>query len=428
MPSDPTHPKLLYIAGNNGSGKSTLSKKLAGRLGFQHRTEHQYDETYLSDLFEQQRRWSFETQIHFLALKVATVRSALSDSARAVIDRSPYEDAEVFARYFYETGNMDRRSYRTYQQLYETLLKDLPEPALILYCRCSVAELSRRVAGRGRQYEELYPPDHLKLLESLYQGWLARIARRFPGRVLTIDSEAIDFRADDRAIDQVAFEVQDALESPQLSLSFDGTNPPLWGGTSNLLKRPVVRGRPKTSRRIPVAYLAAPFTGKATEPLVPTDSSAHMENDDALFSLSKIRPPVHGRIADAEYRLFLESVEQIIRSCGYDVFLPHRDINRWGDRVLSPKRAASECTRHVFSADVLIALPQLSLGAHYEIGVAIGYGLPVLVLIQGDEPTGFLTPGLSSVGDTTVVPFDGIEGLRARLSALLNDLAKHLKH
>src|ERR1035438_7164883 len=174
--------QIIYVCGNNASGKTTLAKALSERLGFQHLPK-QSDTIYLDDLFAQQHRWSFEAQIHFLSLKVDLTRACREGGLSAFIDRSPYEDAEVFARAFYETRKMDRRSYRTYRDVYQLMSESLPEPRLLIMCRCSIKEIIKRVHSRGREYEQRYPKNHLRLLEDLYEDWLAKASERFADRV-----------------------------------------------------------------------------------------------------------------------------------------------------------------------------------------------------------------------------------------------------
>ena len=118
-------------------------------------------------------------------------------------------------------------------------------------------------------------------------------------------------------------------------------------------------------------------------------------------------------------------IESIARQAGYQTFLPHRDVNKWGDRTLTPSQGAAECTKHVFESDVLIALPQLSLGAHYEVGIAIGYGLPVIILMSSSGDTSFIMQGLGSQPNVSVLIFASPAELRERLTTKLTELAAH---
>jgi deoxyadenosine/deoxycytidine kinase len=179
-------PWVLYIAGNNGSGKSTLGALLARRLGITHLPEDRFETSYLADQFQSPERWSFEAQVHFLSFKVAQVKSAVASGSRVIIDRSPYEDAEIFAQYYYETDRMDVRAYRTYRLLYQELVATLPGPDLIVYCSCPVGDLVERIQAKEQDYERFRYDGQIEHLQSLYEAWLRRISRSVPGRIFEI--------------------------------------------------------------------------------------------------------------------------------------------------------------------------------------------------------------------------------------------------
>ena len=433
MADNQQKPLLIYVSGNNASGKTTVARALASRLGLSHLPAQSSDASYLPDLFSRPKRWSFEAQAHFLAFKVGLVRHCADTMTNAVIDRSPYEDAEVFARYFREAKRLDSRAYQTYRQLYRTLVDGLPAPDLIIYCQCSLPELQRRIASRSRDYELLYPADHMPLLSALYADWLRRACTVFSGTVFSVDTEAHDFISDDTLLDSLASDVLYLLHHHRLQLELfsEPEPPPSMFGAAPVFRGTLRRLRsqdvfiPKAPLRRPTAYLAAPFTGKATEAL-PASPPVHDHSSQQFLGDWVLNSAPHGKIQDTAYRAYLESIETLIRGCGYKTFLPHRDINRWGDRQLTPEQGASECTRRVFDSDVLVALPQTSLGTHYEVGLALGYGLPVIVLVPDADATSFIMQGLGSLPTVLVVTFSSLPELKDRLAAMLNDLAGRL--
>src|SRR5439155_17741066 len=123
---------------------------------------------------------------------------------------------------------------------------------------------------------------------------------------------------------------------------------------------------------------------------VPVDSA---ENDSQPM-LEYTRQAPHGRITDQEYREFLLEIERVAQSVGFATILPHRDVNAWGDRLLEPGEAMIGCTRSVLSSDVVIALPEKSFGVHYEVGIAVGYGIPVVQLQRYSAGQTFIADGL----------------------------------
>jgi len=433
MPDHPDQSVIVYLAGNNGSGKSSLGRALASRTGFQHLPEERFETSYLKDLFTQQRRWSFEAQAHILAFKITQVQNAVASQAKVFVDRSPYEDAEIFARYFYEIGKMDRRSYRTYVQIYRGFIRTLPEPDLIIYCRCPMSQLVKRVEGRNRDYERLYPKHHLRHLNYLYEAWLGRARRMFPGRIFEVDTTSYDATSSDPVLDKMASDVLYLITNrhsfSQISL-FPTELPTdmqqlLFEAQAfhNLVKPLRLKAQPERKRpmRKPTAYIAAPFTGKAAPASGSILSVEGAPDLETLFLVDRSAP--HGVIGDLEYRLFLETIERAVAACGYETILPHRDVNRWGERLLTPQQACAECTEQVFKSDLLVAFPQSSFGAHYEVGVAIGYGLPVVLLIPETDCTSFIMHGLASQSHVSEVRFTSSTDLIQRLSLRLNALA-----
>ncbi|HJW84544.1 MAG TPA: deoxynucleoside kinase, partial [Anaerolineae bacterium] len=51
----------------------------------------------------------------------------------AIIDRSIYEDAFIFARALRELGNLNERDYLAYRRLFDLVVDALPPPALLIY-------------------------------------------------------------------------------------------------------------------------------------------------------------------------------------------------------------------------------------------------------------------------------------------------------
>jgi deoxyadenosine/deoxycytidine kinase len=92
--------------------------------------------------------------------------------ARGVVqDRTIYEDAEVFAAHLHEKGHIDDRDWRTYDDLYRTLRAELAPPDLMIYLRCPMPVLRKRIRLRGRAYEKAIPLPYLKALDRLYEKW-----------------------------------------------------------------------------------------------------------------------------------------------------------------------------------------------------------------------------------------------------------------
>ena len=69
---------------------------------------------------------------------------------------------------------MSERDYATYLELYRGMRQALQPPDLMIYLRCSVPGIRRRIKRRGRASEQAIPVPYLKRLNVLYEDWMER--------------------------------------------------------------------------------------------------------------------------------------------------------------------------------------------------------------------------------------------------------------
>jgi len=203
-----SHKKFVAIAGNVGVGKSTLTHMLAKRLDWEPFFEAVDDNPYLADFYQDMRAWSFHSQIFFLSRRLRHHRQLLDHPRSVVQDRSVYEDAEIFARNLYEQGNMDRRDYQTYRDLYMTMTEFLPSPDVIVYLRASVNTLQERIRMRGREFEQDIDPRYLTQLNRLYEEWIDGFSL---SPVLIVPSDDLDFVANGKHLGLIIEKIRQKL-------------------------------------------------------------------------------------------------------------------------------------------------------------------------------------------------------------------------
>ncbi len=199
---------LVLVAGNIGAGKTSLTERLADRLNWTSGFESVADNPYLPDFYADMKSWSFHLQVFFLGHRAAQHKALASGAQSAIIDRSIYEDAYIFARALHELGNLNERDYLAYRQLYDLVVNSLPAPALLIYLRAPVETLIDRITRRGRAMESTITPDYLRLLDRYYDEWLADF-NTCP--VLTIRSDNLDFVHHNEDLDIVVQRIEDRL-------------------------------------------------------------------------------------------------------------------------------------------------------------------------------------------------------------------------
>jgi deoxyadenosine/deoxycytidine kinase len=199
---------FITIAGNIGVGKSTLVKLLAARMVWEPVFEAVAENPYLSDFYEDMRRWSFQSQVFFLSRRLQQHHYLLQQPGSIIQDRSVYEDAEIFARNLFEQGDMHERDWLCYQDLYKTLTLLLQPPDLVIYLQASVPTLRRRIAARGRAFEQNIADSYLARLNQYYDDWSAGFGL---SPVLIIDTNGLDYVQNEEHLDLIWQKIDDRL-------------------------------------------------------------------------------------------------------------------------------------------------------------------------------------------------------------------------
>lgn len=200
--------RLVVVAGNIGAGKTSLTERIGYRLGWRTDFESVADNPYLPDFYSDMRAWSFHLQIYFLGHRADQYLDAAQDPRSAILDRSIYEDAFIFARALHHMGNLAERDYLAYRRLFELVVSGLPSPNLLVYLKCPVGVLMDRIRRRARNMETGISRDYLSLLDTFYDDWL-RAYDLSP--VLTICTDDLDFVHQPQALDIVVERIQERL-------------------------------------------------------------------------------------------------------------------------------------------------------------------------------------------------------------------------
>lgn len=195
----------LALSGNIGSGKSTLTRMLAERYGLRPVYEPYAENPYLEDFYRDMRRYSFHSQVYFLSRRLEQHLTVVQATHEVVQDRTVFEDAHIFARHLYASGQMEERDWATYQELYRGILPALRTPDLLIHIGASLPTLRRRIALRGRDYEQDLPGEYLLGLNRLYEDWVGSFDAC---PVLRLDGDRLDFVQDAAAFEWVCAQVR----------------------------------------------------------------------------------------------------------------------------------------------------------------------------------------------------------------------------
>jgi deoxyadenosine/deoxycytidine kinase len=200
--------RLILVAGNIGSGKTSLTERIGERLGWRTAYESVVDNPYLADFYHDMRAWSFHLQVFFLGHRARQHEELAQEPQSAIIDRSIYEDAYIFARALHALGNLNERDYLSYRQLFDLVIKNLPPPSLLIYLKAPPSVLIQRIHQRARNIETGITLEYLALLDSFYEEWMHSFDIC---PVLTLRTDDLDFVHVPRHLDTVVERIQDKL-------------------------------------------------------------------------------------------------------------------------------------------------------------------------------------------------------------------------
>jgi deoxyadenosine/deoxycytidine kinase len=181
--------KYIAVAGNIGSGKSELIEFLCNSYRLVRLDRAHENNPYIDNFYNDMQNWSFHSQIFILTKKFQHFQN-LSPSGQSVIQsRTIHEDAEIFARNLFKSGQMSEIDFRTYYDFYKCLTSATPAPDLLIYLHSSVSSLRKRLRANHDPHELLISDTYLRHINRLYVNWIADYDL---SEVVIIDTEQLD--------------------------------------------------------------------------------------------------------------------------------------------------------------------------------------------------------------------------------------------
>ena len=173
-----------------GSGKSTLVDFLARTYDVSPFYEPNEENPYLPDFYKDMKRWAFRSQLYFLSNKFRLHQELDRTPGVVALDRTIFEDAEIFATALHQMRKIDKRDWQTYWGFYQAILDAIKPPDLMIYLRCSMRTLRQRIKLRGRAMEQDVPLAYLKRLDGLYEEWIRSYRM---SEVLVLETDKLDY-------------------------------------------------------------------------------------------------------------------------------------------------------------------------------------------------------------------------------------------
>ena len=136
------------------------------------------------------KAWAFQSQLYFLSSKFRLHQELDRQPGVVALDRTIFEDAEIFATALHQMRKISKRDWQTYQSFYYAILDAIRPPDLMIYLRCSMRTLRQRIRLRGRKMEQDVPLSYLKRLDRLYESWIDSYDM---SDVLVLETDQLDY-------------------------------------------------------------------------------------------------------------------------------------------------------------------------------------------------------------------------------------------
>lgn len=184
-------PRFIVVEGPIGVGKTTLAHRLAATFGSELLLEGAEENPFLERFYQSPRDAALPTQMFFLfqrARQMQQIRQGDMFEPVRVADFMLEKD-----RLFAEL-TLDPDELALYEQTYDLVTLDAPQPDLVIYLQAPVEVLMQRVMRRARKGEESMAMDYLNRVNEAY----ARFFYDYNGApLLIVNAAEIDLAESD---------------------------------------------------------------------------------------------------------------------------------------------------------------------------------------------------------------------------------------
>lgn len=170
---------FIGISGIIGAGKTTLATELGKVMGLPVYYEPVIDNAYLSDFYQDMKRYAFPLQIYNLNRRFSQHQQIIWNQKGGVQDRTLYEDA-IFAKILNKGGYIEDRDYETYLSLLKNMTSFMKKNTLIVHLDVTPEQARERIKERARGCEVGITIEYLQSLYEGYEEFISEISHIIP--------------------------------------------------------------------------------------------------------------------------------------------------------------------------------------------------------------------------------------------------------
>ena len=181
--------KLYYVAieGPIGAGKTSLAKLLAEKLGARTVLEDFEDNPFLSDFYEDPKRFAFQTQLNFLIQRYQQQQELRQVD---IFHNLLITDYMFIKDRLFASLNLDEKEMNLYDTIANFLEKNVINPDLVIYLQADTDTLMRNISKRNRSFEVNISYKYIDGLNEVYNEYFFRYQAT---PLIIINTNNIDF-------------------------------------------------------------------------------------------------------------------------------------------------------------------------------------------------------------------------------------------
>ena len=183
---------FIAIEGPIGAGKTTLSHAVAETQQFQLLKEIVEENPFLKKFYDDIEAWSFQTEMFFLCNRykqLSDIKKELQEQNQPVV-----ADYHIFKNLIFAKRTLEQSEYQKYVEIFQVLTRDMMMPNIVVYLHASQETLMKRIALRGREFEQNMDPDYLQQLAADYEAYIDAFEQANPTiPVLRFNGDELDF-------------------------------------------------------------------------------------------------------------------------------------------------------------------------------------------------------------------------------------------
>lgn len=158
-------PRFIVVEGPIGVGKTSLARRLAESLSGELILEQVEQNPFLEQFYKSRKTAALPAQLFFLFQRARQLEELRQSDMFSPVRIADFHIAKD--RLFAEM-NLNRDELELYDQIYDRLDIEVPEPDLVVYLQASVDALMSRITQRSIPYERNIDRNYMEKIADAY--------------------------------------------------------------------------------------------------------------------------------------------------------------------------------------------------------------------------------------------------------------------